>query len=84
MKAMAVGEIKTHFSQILGEVKNGKKVGILFGRAKKPVAMIVPYMEEKKSERKIGILDGKVKIEFTNDFKMTTEELCDLDKKRKK
>jgi len=84
MKSMAVGEIKTHFSQILGEVKHGKKVGILFGRAKKPVAMIVPYMEEKKGERKIGILNGKAKIEFMNDFKMTTEELCGLDNKRKK
>jgi len=73
---MAVGEIKTHFSQILGEVKHGKKVGILFGRAKKPIAMIVPFVEEKKGERNIGILDGKVKIEFKNNFKMTTEELC--------
>jgi antitoxin (DNA-binding transcriptional repressor) of toxin-antitoxin stability system len=79
MKTMAVGEIKTHFSQILGEVKHGNKVGILFGRAKKPVAMIVPYAEEKKTERKIGILDGKVKIEFMNNFKMTTDELCGLD-----
>jgi len=78
MKTMAVGEIKTHFSQILGEVKQGKRVGILFGRAKKPIAMIVPYAEEKKSERKIGILDGKVKIEFKNNYKMTTEELCGL------
>jgi len=75
---MAVGEIKTHFSQILGEVKHGKRVGILFGRAKKPIAMIVPYKEEAKGERKIGILDGKAKIEFKNNFKMTTEELCGL------
>jgi len=78
MKTMAVGEIKTHFSQILSEVKHGKRVGILFGRAKKPIAMIVPYAEENKSERKIGILDGKVKIEFKDNFKMTTEELCSL------
>ena len=78
MKAMAVGELKTHFSQILDEVKHGKKVGILYGRAKKPVAMIVPYHEDKKAERKIGILDGKVSIEFRDDFAMTTEELCSL------
>ena len=78
MKAMAVGEIKAHFSEILEEVKYGKKVGILYGRAKKPVAMIVPYIEEKKSEREIGILDGKVIINFNDDFKMTTEELCNL------
>ena len=80
---MAVGEIKTHFSQVLGEVQQGKKVGILFGRAKKPIAMVVPYEEEKKSERKIGILDGKVKIEFMHNFKMTAEELCNLDNQGK-
>ena len=74
---MAVGELKTCFSQVLEEVKNGNKVGILYGRAKKPVAMIVPYQEEKKADRKIGILDGKVTIQFDN-FEITTEELCNL------
>jgi antitoxin (DNA-binding transcriptional repressor) of toxin-antitoxin stability system len=78
MKAMAVGELKTHFSEILKEVKNGKKVGILYGKTKKPIAMIVPYNEEKKNERKIGILDGKVKIEFRDDFEMTSEEVLGM------
>jgi antitoxin (DNA-binding transcriptional repressor) of toxin-antitoxin stability system len=77
MKAMAVGEVKTHFSEILKEVKKGKKVGILYGKTKKPIAMIVPY-EEGKKERKIGILDGKIKIEFRNDFEMTSEELLEI------
>ena len=78
MKTMAVGELKTHFSEILNEVRNGEKVGIVYGRKKEPVAMIVPYGQEKKAERKIGILDGKVSIEFKDDFAMTTEELCAL------
>jgi antitoxin (DNA-binding transcriptional repressor) of toxin-antitoxin stability system len=78
MKAMAVGELKTHFSEVLQEVRQGKKVGILYGRVKKPVAMIVPYQEENKSERKIGILDGKATIKFMDDFEMTAEELCNL------
>ena len=77
MKTMAVGELKTCFSQVLEEVKHGNKVGILYGRAKKPVAMIVPYYEEKKTNRKIGILDGKVTMQFDN-FEITTEELCNL------
>ena len=77
MKAMAVGEIKTHFPEILNEVRHGKKVGILYGRTKEPVAMIVPY-NKKKVERKIGILNGKVNIDFKDDFEMTTEELCSL------
>ena len=78
MKSMAVGDLKTHFSQVLDEVRRGKKVGILYGRAKKPVAMIVPYGEERKSVRKIGILDGKAKIEFSDNFKMSAEELLNL------
>jgi antitoxin (DNA-binding transcriptional repressor) of toxin-antitoxin stability system len=77
MKTMAVGEIKAHFSEILQEVKKGKKVGILYGKTKKPIAMIVPY-EERKRERKIGILDGKIKIEFRHDFEMTTGELLEI------
>jgi prevent-host-death family protein len=78
MKAMAVGELKNHFSEVLEEVKRGQKVGILYGRAKKPVAMIVPYREENKGARKIGILDGKATMQFRDDFEMTTEELCNL------
>jgi antitoxin (DNA-binding transcriptional repressor) of toxin-antitoxin stability system len=78
MKAMPVGEIKSHFSEVLEEVKRGNKVGILYGRAKKPVAMVVPYAEKKATKRKIGILDGKIKIEFMSDFKMTAEELLAL------
>ena len=78
MKTMAVGEFKAHFSEILENVMRGEKVGILYGRSKKPVAMLVPYSEEKKVEREIGILDGKVAINFKDDFEMTIEELCDL------
>jgi antitoxin (DNA-binding transcriptional repressor) of toxin-antitoxin stability system len=78
MKTMAVGAVKAHFSEILKEVKKGKKVGILYGKTKEPIAMIVPYDEEKKVERKIGILDGKIKIEFRDDFEMTSEELLGI------
>jgi len=75
MKAMAVGEFKTHFSDVLGEVMSGKKVGVLYGRAKKPVAMLVPYSKEKKVKRKIGILEGKMSVKFADDFTITDEEL---------
>jgi antitoxin (DNA-binding transcriptional repressor) of toxin-antitoxin stability system len=78
MKTMPVGELKTHFSEILEEVKRGNKVGIVYGRAKKPVAMLVPYIEETRTGRKIGILDGKIEIEFKEDFDMTAEELLGI------
>jgi antitoxin (DNA-binding transcriptional repressor) of toxin-antitoxin stability system len=78
MKEMVVGELKTHFSEVLEEVKQGKRVGILYGRTKKPVAMIVPYSKEKVTKRKIGILDGKIRIQFSDDFEMTPEELLGM------
>lgn len=78
MKTMLVGELKTHFSEILEDVRQGSRVGILYGRAKKPVALIVPYAEEPVKERKIGILDGIATVEFKDDFEMTEEELLGM------
>ncbi|MDR0722695.1 MAG: prevent-host-death protein [Treponema sp.] len=75
MKAMPVGELKTHFSEVLETVKQGNKIGILYGRTKRPVAMIVPYVEEKVMNRKIGILDGKITIAFRDNFEINPEEL---------
>ena len=77
MKALTVAEIKTHFSDVLVQVKNGENIKILYGKAKKPVAMIVP-ISNTNSPRKIGILDGKTRIEFSDDFAMTPEELLAL------
>lgn len=80
MKTLPVGELKAQFSEVLEKVKRGESFGILYGRKKKPVAMIVPYAEKDlKKERKIGLLDGKVDIKFSDDFKMTEEEFLGLE-----
>ena len=79
MKTLPVGEVKAQLSEILEKVKQGESVGILYGKKKRPIAMIVPYLDsEKKNERKIGILDGKVKVTFADNFKMTEEEFLGL------
>lgn len=79
MKALPVGEIKAQFSEVLEKVRHGESFGILYGKKKRPVAMIVPYTETgEKTERKIGILDGKTRIRFADDFKMTEEEFLGL------
>ena len=78
MKTMAVAEFKADFSKVLEEVRQGETVGILYGRARKPVAMIVPYKSEETGRREIGILDGKVKIEFMDDFEMSEEEFVEM------
>ena len=79
MKTLPVGEIKSQFSEVLEQVKHGETFGILYGKKKTPVAMIVPYKsDEEKKDRVIGILDGKLNITFSDDFKMTEEEFLDL------
>ena len=79
MKTLPVGEVKAQLSEILEKVKQGESFGILYGKKKRPIAMIVPYLDtEKKKERKIGILDGKVKVTFADNFKMTEEEFLGL------
>jgi len=75
---MPVEKFKANFAEALEEVKQGKKIGVLYGKSKKPVAMLVPFAEEEKGERQIGILDGKAVISFRDDFEMTPMELCGL------
>ena len=79
MKALPVGKLKAQFSEVLEKVKSGESFGILYGKKKKPIAMIVPYKDPaEKKERKIGLLEGKVNIQFSDDFKMSEEELLKL------
>ena len=75
MKTILATQITSNFAKIAANLQKGKQFGIIYGKTKKPVAMLVPF-EEKK--RKIGILDGKAKIEFASDFEFTTEELLEL------
>ena len=73
MKALTVGEIKTHFSDIIFQVKNGENVKILYGKSKKPVAMISP-IDSINIPRKIGILNGKATFKINGNGKITEEE----------
>ena len=79
MKTLPVGELKAQFSQVLELVEKGESFGILDGKKKRPIAMIVPYLEKRaKKERKLGLLEGKMEIVFADDFSMTEEELAGL------
>lgn len=79
MKTLPVDEVKAQLTEILEKVKQAEFFGILYGKKKRPIAMIDPCLDsEKKKERKIGILDGKVKVTFADNFKMTEEEFLGL------
>jgi antitoxin (DNA-binding transcriptional repressor) of toxin-antitoxin stability system len=77
MEALTVAEIKSRFSQILVKVQNGENVKILYGKAKKPIAMLVP-IKSMDVPRKIGMLDGKAKFSIKDDGKISEEEFLGL------
>jgi antitoxin (DNA-binding transcriptional repressor) of toxin-antitoxin stability system len=76
MKTLPVAEVRTNFSSLLKEVEAGQEIGISFGRKKLPIAVIMPIGEYLKSRpRKLGTLEGKVTVEFKDDWAITDEEL---------
>jgi antitoxin (DNA-binding transcriptional repressor) of toxin-antitoxin stability system len=77
MKTMSVGEFKTHFSDVIEQVKSGEEIAVTYGKKKEVVGYFSPG-KSKKTKRKLGILEGKVEVIFKPDFKMTTEEFLGL------
>jgi antitoxin (DNA-binding transcriptional repressor) of toxin-antitoxin stability system len=77
METLTVGEVKTHFSEVLMRVQKGEKIKILYGKARKPIALIVP-VEDLSSARKIGAFDGKASFSVEGTGKITEEEFLGL------
>jgi antitoxin (DNA-binding transcriptional repressor) of toxin-antitoxin stability system len=76
MKTLPVGELKAQFSEVLEKVSQGESYGILFGKKKKPIAMIVPYKENSsRKTRKIGLYNGKITIKIAEDFEISEQDL---------
>jgi len=67
-----IHEAKTHLSRLVERASAGEE--IIIGRAGKPVARLVPYMEQRE-RRRPGAWRGKVRI--AADFDQTPEEILD-------
>lgn len=79
MKTIQIGELKTHFSKILNDVKNGDEIIISYGRKKEKIAKIIPFKNNLNTKpRKLGVFKDKVKYKIHNDFEMTEEEFLNL------
>jgi len=76
MKTLPVAEIRTKFSSLLKEVESGREIGISFGKKKQTIAVIVPINEYIKIKaRKLGTLEGKATVAFSEDWEITDDEL---------
>jgi antitoxin (DNA-binding transcriptional repressor) of toxin-antitoxin stability system len=79
MKIAGVGEIKANFSEILSEVKNGEKIVISYGKKKEKIAVMVPYAQyQRRTARRIGLLENKASFDVADDFTVSDDELLVL------
>jgi len=78
MKTMSVGEFKTHFSEVVEQVKEGEKIAVTYGKKKEVIGYFVPKIDDQNGKRRLGLLDGKAQVIFKDDFKMTEEEFLGL------
>jgi len=79
MKTLQVGEFKSHFSEVIENIKKGEEVAISFGKKKEKIAVLIPYSSYvKKGNRKIGLLEKKATFKMSSDFKITDEDFINL------
>lgn len=69
-----VYEAKTHLSKLLERVEAGEE--IVIARHGKPVARLVPEQRKRVGKRRLGGLEGKIRI--IGDWDEGDEEIADL------
>lgn len=75
MKTMTVGEFKTHFADVLEQVKAGVGVAVTYGHKKEIVGYFLPQSQIPRPKRQLGMLQGKASVNFTADYQITDEDL---------
>ena len=74
MIQMTVADFKADFSSVLAKVQSGEQFEILFGRSKKPVAILSPLESAKKTGRVLGTYEGLATFSEQGDGKISLEE----------
>jgi len=76
MKTMTVGELKSHFSEVLDRVQHGEEIVISFGKKRAKVAVLIPFENyASRPERTLGSMAGKGTFAIKAGFKFSDEEL---------
>ncbi len=70
MKTMQFGEFKSHFSEILKEIRKGEEIAISSGKKKEKLAVLVPYEKYmRKTRRQLDLMEKKGNFNIGTDFK---------------
>ena len=79
---MTVADFKADFSSVLAKVQAGEQFQILYGRSKKPVAVLSPLTNSGKSKRILGTYEGKASFSEQGDGKISLEEFLGVAEER--
>jgi hypothetical protein len=79
MKTISIEEFKTNLSKFEKKFLNGEEFVVTHGQKKKKPLKAPLHAAQKPKRRKLGILKGKLKVKFHNDWEMSDEELLGLD-----
>jgi hypothetical protein len=71
MKTMTVGEFKTHFSEVIEQVKKGEEIAVTYGKKKEIIGYFKP--EIKMEKRPLGPLQH-LGYYMADDFCETTDD----------
>ena len=76
MQILSIGELKTRFSEVVGQLKKGQEIIISYGKKKEKIAVLIPYNNYKRrQERKLGLLKDLGSCVIHEDFKINDEEM---------
>ncbi len=73
MKTITVTYFKDHLYEVLEQIKDGNTFIIISDSTEEIIGYFTPnYIEQPK--RQLGILEGKAKVKFIDDFKIGEED----------
>jgi hypothetical protein len=65
MKKMTVGEFKTHFSEVIEQVRSGERIAVTFGKKKEVIGYFYLKSPNRKSNGNWAYLKEKHLLIFT-------------------
>ena len=78
MIQMTVADFKSRFSEVIAMVSNGESVVILYGRTRRPIAVLSACNDGAAGKREIGTFDGIATFSEVDGGKITEEEFLGI------
>ena len=75
---MTVADFKSRFSEVIAMVSNGESVMILYGRTRRPIAVLSACNDGAAGKREIGTFDGIATFSEVDGGKITEEEFLGI------